>query len=182
MAAPTDIEGAHAATEAEGHGGGGLPQFESEHWAGQAGYLLFLFLVLYLLIAKVFAPRMRRVFDERTETVATAIATARSVQDEAAAQAEAAKAELAQARASARATAAAAKARVTEEAQARQLADEAVINAGIAEAETAIARSRNAAMANVSDVAADAVQAMVERLTGQKPTAAEVKSALKGAA
>ncbi|MEH6664686.1 MAG: hypothetical protein V7678_07525 [Brevundimonas sp.] len=181
MAAPTDIEGVHATTEAEGQGGG-LPQFETEHWVGQAGYLLFLFLILYLLIARVFAPRMRRVFDERTETVATAIATARSVQDEAAAQAEAAKADLAQARASARATAAAAKARVAEEAQARQAAEEARVHARIAEAEATIALSRNAAMANVSDVAADAVQAMVERLTGVRPSAAEIKSALKGSA
>jgi F-type H+-transporting ATPase subunit b len=181
MAAPTDIEGAHATTEAEGHGGG-LPQFETEHWVGQAGYLLFLFLILYLLIAKVFAPRMRRVFDERTETVATAIATARSVQDQAAAQAEAAKAELAQARASARATAEAAKARVTEEAKARQAAEEAEVNARIAEAEAVIAQSRNAAMANVATVASDAAHAMIERLTGAKASAAEVNAALKGAA
>ncbi|MFN3816984.1 hypothetical protein [Brevundimonas sp.] len=185
MAAPTTPEapepGAYATTEAEGHGGG-LPQFESQYWAGQIVYLLVLFLVLYLLMSKVFAPRLRRVMDERTETVAGAIASARMVQDEAAAQALAAKAELEQARATSRATAAAAKARVTEEANARQATEEAQVNARIAEAEATIAQSRNAAMANVSTVASDAAQAMIERLTGAKASDAEIKAALKGAA
>lgn len=176
--------GAYATTtEADGHGeAGGLPQFESQYWAGQIVYLLVLFLVLYLLMSKVFTPRLRRVMDERTETVAGAVASARAVQDEAAAQAEAAKVELEQARATARATASAAKARVAEEAQARQAAEEETVNARIAAAEASIAEARGAAMANVSTVASDAAQAMVERLTGTKATAAEVKAALKGAA
>ncbi|MEC7797027.1 MAG: hypothetical protein VX755_06855, partial [Pseudomonadota bacterium] len=134
MAAPNSND-THATTEAEGHGGGGLPQFETQHWAGQMGYLLVLFFLLYFLIAKVFAPRLRRVMDERRETISGAVATARQVQAEAAEQAAQAQADLAKARADARATAAAAKARVTEEANARQAAEEAVVNARIAEAE-----------------------------------------------
>ena len=104
---------AHAAAE---HEAGGLPQFEAQHWFGQIVYLLILFFVLYLLVAKIFAPRMRKVMDERADTIANAVAAARQVQAEAAAQAAAAQAEVAKARADARATAAAAKARVTEEA------------------------------------------------------------------
>ena len=58
--APTDIHAdTHASTEAAGHGeaSGGLPQFDTSVWVGQIVYLLVLFFVLYLLIAKVFAPR-----------------------------------------------------------------------------------------------------------------------------
>lgn len=172
---------AHATTEAEGHGGG-LPQFETQHWFGQIAYLLVLFVVLYLLISKVFAPRLRRVMDERTETISNAIATARQVQAEAAEQHVAAQAEVAKARADARATAAAAKARVTEEANARQAAEEAVVNARIAEAEAAIGKTRDAAMANVSTIASDAAVAMIERLTGKAATPAEIAAAGKGAA
>ena len=132
--APVAIEDTHATTEAA-HGGehesGGLPQFAFEHWVGQIVYLIFLFGILYFLIAKVFAPRLRRVFDEREQTISTAIATARQVQAEAAGQAEAAKAEVEQARAGARATAAAAKARVTDEANARAAAEDAVVAARI---------------------------------------------------
>ena len=183
--APVAIEDTHATTEAA-HGGehesGGLPQFEFQHWFGQIVYLIFLFAILYWLIAKVFAPRMRRVFDERAATISTALEAARQVQTEAAGQAEAAKAEVEQARASSRATAAAAKARVTDEANARAEAEEAVVAARIAEAETAIGKTRDAAMANVSSIASDTAGAIVERLTGKAPTSAEAAAAVKGAA
>ena len=183
--APVAIADTHATTEAA-HGGehesGGLPQFEFQHWFGQIVYLIFLFAILYWLIAKVFAPRMRRVFDERASTISTAVETARQVQAEAAGQAEAAKAEVEQARASSRATAAAAKARVTDEANARAEAEEAVVNARIAEAETAIGKTRDAAMSNVSTIASDTAAAIVERLTGKAPTATEAAAAVKGAA
>lgn len=184
-AAPVAIEDTHATTEAA-HGGehesGGLPQFEFQHWFGQIVYLIFLFAILYILIAKVFAPRIRRVFDERETTISDAVATARKVQAEAAVQADAAKAEVEAARASSRATAAAAKARVTEEANARAAAEEAVVAARIAEAETAIGKTRDAALSNVSTIAADTAAAIVERLTGKAPTAAEAAAAVKGAA
>ena len=172
----------HASTEAAHGEGGGLPQFEFQHWFGQIVYLIFLFAILYWLIAKVFAPRMRRVFDERETTISTAIATARQVQAEAAGQAEAAKAEVEKARADSRAASVAAKARVTDEANKRAAAEEAVVNARIAEAETAIGKTRDAAMKNVSTIAADTASAIVERLTGKAPTAAEAAAAVKGAA
>ena len=173
----------HASTEAahEG-GGGGLPQFEFQHWLGQIVYLIFLFAILYWLIAKVFAPRMRRVFDERETTISGAVATARQVQAEAATQAQAAKAEVEKARADSRAASAAAKARVTEAANKRAADEEAVVNARDAEAETAIGKTRDAAMANVSAIAADTASAIVERLTGKAPSAAEATAAVKGAA
>ncbi len=182
---PIAVEDTHATTEAA-HGGdheaGGLPQLEFQHWFGQIVYLILLFAILYFLIAKVFAPRMRRVFDERETTISGAIATARQVQAEAAGQAEAAKAEVEKARADARAGSVAAKARVTDEANRRAAAEEAVVNARIAEAETAIGKTRDAAMANVSAIAADTASAIVERLTGKAPTAAEAHAAVKGAA
>ncbi|NBW06990.1 MAG: hypothetical protein EBR82_03090 [Caulobacteraceae bacterium] len=172
----------HASTEAAHGEGGGLPQFEFQHWFGQIVYLVFLFAILYWLIAKVFAPRMRKVLDERADTISTAVATARQVQAEAAGQAEQAKAEVAEARAQSRATAAAAKARVTDEANKRAAEEEAVVSARIAEAETAIGKTRDAAMANVSTIATDTASAIVEHLTGKAPTAAEAAAAVKGAA
>lgn len=182
---PVDVSATHATTEAA-HGGeheaGGLPQLEFQHWFGQIVYLVILFVILYALIAKVFAPRMRRVFDERESTISGAIATARQVQAEAAGQAEAAKAEVEKARADARAASVAAKARVTDEANRRAAEEEAVVSARIAEAETAIGKTRDAAMTNVAAIAADTASAIVERLTGKAPTAAETAAAVKGAA
>lgn len=183
--APTPIDphaDAHATTEAEGHGGGGgLPQFETQHWFGQIVWLLVLFALLYLLISKVFAPRIRRVMDERADTISNAVATARQVQAEAAEQAAAGQADVARARADSRATAQAAAARIAEQAAARKATEEAVVSARIAEAEAAIGKTRDAAMQNVGTIAADTASAIVERLTGKAPTAAET-AAVKGAA
>lgn len=174
-AAPTP-EGAYGATTTAAEGAA-LPQFDTSVWAGQIVYLLVLFFILYLLISRVFAPRLRRVIDERAATISTAVATARSVQVEAEGQAEAAKAEVATARASARAQAVAARARITEAAQARMADQERELDGRIGQAETEIARTRDAAMTSVGAVASDTAAAMVERLTGKAPARAELKGA-----
>lgn len=173
----TTAEPAHGPEEA-----GGLPQFEFQHWGGQIVYLLFLFALLYLLMAKVFGPRMRRIFDEREQTIAGAIATARQVQAEAEAQAEAAQAELTDARAQSKRTAAAAKARVAEDVARRQAEQEAVVAARIAEAEGRIAATRDAAMASVTQIATDTTREIVQKLTGKAASPAEAAAAVKGAA
>lgn len=171
--------GGHATTHegAEGHGGGGLPQLEMQHWGGQIVWLLLIFVVLYTLLAKVFLPRLRAVQDQRTQTISAAVETARQVQDEAAEQAAFAKADLEQARATSRRVAAEAKARVAAEAAERAAVQEAEVNAKITTAEAAIAKSRDVAMSNVSAIATEAAGAIVERLTGNAATAAELKGA-----
>ena len=181
---PVAIEDTHATTEAaHGEGGGaGLPQFEFQHWFGQIVYLIFLFAILYWLMAKVFVPRLRGVIDQRASTIAGAVAAARQVQAEAASQADIAKAEVAEARASSRSLATAVRTRVTQEANARAAAEEAVVSDRIAEAETAIGKTRDAAMTNVAAIAADTAAAMVQRLTGKAPTAVEAATAVKGVA
>lgn len=174
--ATTDIHGgAHASTEAAS---GGLPQFDTTVWAGQIVYLLILFVALYLLISKVFAPRIRRVMDERETAISSAIAAARSVQAEAATQAAAAKAEVEKARAGSRAASVAAKARIVDETNRRAAEEEASVNARIAEAEAAIGRTRDAAMTHVGLIAADTTRAIVERLTGLDLTPAEADAAV----
>jgi len=159
--------GEHGATTEAAHGGG-LPQFQFQHWGGQIAYLLVLFVVLYVLMAKVFGPRMRRVFDERESTIQGALSSARSVQAEADAQAAAAQRALAEARASAQATAAQAVAKASANTAARKAALEAELAARQAEAEARIQAAREAALVHLNAVATDAAVAMVEKLTGAK--------------
>ncbi len=175
--------GATASTyeSAEGHGGGGLPQLEMQYWGGQIVWLLLIFAVLYVLLSRVFLPRFRAIQDQRAETISTAVATARSVQDEATEQAASARAEVIKARAESRSLAAAAKARVTEDANARSAAQEAEVNLKIETAEAAIARTRDAAMANVATIATETTAAIVEHLTGKPASSAEL-TATKGIA
>lgn len=167
----------HATTEAD-HGGGGLPQFDTSVWAGQIAYLLVLFALLYVMVSRVFAPRLRKVWDDRASTIATAVETARQVQAEAATQAAQAKAEVEQARAEARQLAAAAKARVNAEAAERAAAEEAKIAARIAEAEASIGKTRDAALAQVGAIATETARAMVERLTGEAPAEDAARTAV----
>jgi F-type H+-transporting ATPase subunit b len=169
--------GNHTETTAA-HGSGGLPQFEMQHWAGQIAYLLVLFAILYVLMSKVFAPRIRRIFDEREATISGALASAKQVQAEAAAQADEAQRGLADARSKAQRTATEAKSKADAEAKARQADAEAALNAKMAEAEAGIRASRDAALAHVGEVATDTAQAIVEKLTGEAAPREQVEAAL----
>ncbi len=170
---------AHGSTTAAEHGSGGLPQFQFEHWGGQIAYLLILFVILYVLMAKVFAPRMRRVLDERAATIADAITSAKALQAEADAQADAAKRALVEARAAAQRTAVEAGAKAAAAAQAQKAALEAELSAKQAEAEGRIRVARDAAMQQLTVVATDAAEAMLEKLTGAKAPRAAVAAAVK---
>jgi F-type H+-transporting ATPase subunit b len=163
----------HAAAEA-----GGLPQFQFQHWPGQIAYLLILFVILYVLMSKVFAPRIRKVFDERRESIDGALASARAVQAEATAQAEAARQALNDARSKAQKTAQDAKTKAAAEAAERQAALEADLNAQLGEAETRIRASRDKALAQVGTIATDAAGAIIEKLTGAKASDESVSAAL----
>ncbi len=176
-----EVAGGTSEVAAHGGEGGGLPQFEFQYWGGQIVWLLLIFALLYVLLGRVFIPRLRAALDVRERTIADALAQARSVQAEADAQAQAARDQLAEARASAGRTAAEAKAASAAEAARRQAAEDEVLSARAAEAETRIRGLRDAAMANVRTVAADTAEAMVEKLSGRPATTAEVDAALSTA-
>ncbi|WP_308238272.1 hypothetical protein [Phenylobacterium sp. J367] len=179
---PPTHPGDHAApagtTEVAQHGGegGGLPQFRFEYWGGQIIWLLILFAILYVLLAKVFVPRLRKVVDTRAETIAGALAEARRVQAEADAQAAAAQAEIAQGRAEARRVASEAQAKAAAEFAARQAAEDQRLAVQMDEAEARIRAMRDQAMGNVDGIATDTAQAIIQKLTGAAPSAAEIKA------
>jgi F-type H+-transporting ATPase subunit b len=159
---------------------GGLPQFRFEYWGGQIVWLLIVFAILYVLLAKVFVPRLRRVQDTRAQTIADAVEQARRVQAEADAQAAAVKAEIAEARSQARRLAAEAKAKAQAEMAQRQAAEDERIAAELDKAELRIRGLRDQAMANVGSIAADTAEAIVAKLTGAPARRAEVEAALAG--
>ena len=173
-------EVAAGTSEVAAHGGegGGLPQFEFEYWGGQIVWLLLIFALLYLLLARVFVPRLRKALDVREQTISGAVAEARRVQAEADAQAEAARAELAEARAASQRTAAEAKARAQAEAAQRQAVEDAKLAQHLAQAEDRVRTARDQAMGNVRGIAVETAQSITEKLTGRAPSAAEVDAAL----
>ena len=168
-----------ASTEAPGGSAPGMPQLDPTWWGGQIVWLALIFLVLYLVLANVLLPKLGKAIDEREGKISGDIADARRLKEEAETQAAAAAAELADARAKAQRTASDAKAKAAANAAERQSAEEAKLNARLATAEAEIRAARDQAMTNVSAIAVETAQAIVEKLTGDKMAADAVQAAVK---
>ena len=167
-----------ASAEAPGGHAPGMTQLGPTWWGGQIVWLSLIFLVLYLVLAKVLLPKVGRAIDAREGKISGDIADARRLKQEAEAQAQAGEAELAEARGKAHKTASDAKAKAAANAAERQAGEEAKLNERLATAEAEIRAARDQAMGNVDAIAVETAQAIVEKLTGDKVT----KTALKAAA
>ncbi len=160
------------------HESSGLPQFDTAQWPGQIAWFLIIFVLLFLLMRHVFVPRIGGALETRADKIAGDIDDARRFRDEAEDQSRESAAETARARASAQKMAQDARARAQSELMARLGEEEAKLAKTAAEADARIAAARDKAMDNVGKIAADTAQAIVEKLTGKKATAAEIKSAM----
>jgi len=178
LAQASSAAGAVTATTEKPAEEGGMPQLKTEYWPGQIAWLLIIFAVFFVIVAKVFAPRLRKVIDQRGETIAEDLANARANRDEAEAQAKQAAAETAAAHVAAKKLAAEAVARSNAEIAAVQAEEDKKLNARLSEADARIRAARDEAMSHVRDIATDTASALVEKLTGKAATAAAMKSAL----
>jgi len=146
-------------------------------------WLVITFVVLYAIVAKFALPRVGGIFAARRERVVADMARARGLREEADAALAAYEKALADAHSRGQAIASETHRRLVAEGEARRKALEAELNAKLAEAEKAIAATKQAAMANVRTIAAEAAAAIVERLIGAAPpepaVAAAVDDALK---
>jgi F-type H+-transporting ATPase subunit b len=159
----------------------GLPQFQFEWWAGEIFWLIVVFGALLLLFARVIVPRVGGTIAMREDKIGGDIGDARRLRDEAEAQSKAAAEDLALARSRAQKLAADAKAAASADAAQAQAAEEARVGRVLADAESRIEAARAAAMSEVRTIAAEAAVAIVEKLTGQAASGAEVERALAGA-
>jgi F-type H+-transporting ATPase subunit b len=158
-------------------GAGGLPQFDVGAWPGQAAWLVIFFVIVLVLMTRVFVPRIGGGIAEREGKISGDVREARHLKEQADAQAAAAQAEMAQARAQAMKLAADARARAQAELAAQLAAEDAKFAATAAEAEARITAAREAAMTHLDEIAGEAARAIVSKLTGQAPTAAELSAA-----
>jgi F-type H+-transporting ATPase subunit b len=173
VADPATVAGAAAE-----QGSGGLPQFDLAQWPGQIVWMLAIFLVMFILFAKVFVPKVGGTIASREDKVSGDIGDARRMKAEAEAQAAAAAEDMAQARARSQKLAADAKAKAAAEASARQAVEEAKLHERLAAAEADIAAARARAMTHVQSIATGAAGAIIEKLTGEAVNVAEVKAAV----
>ena len=159
------------AAKAAGSSEPGLPQLDISTWPSQLFWLVVLFGVGYLVMAKIVTPRIGMVLEERRQTLDLDLAKARTASEDAAKIREKYESDLEKARneASEFARNAAAEAtKMAEEADAKtakKLADKA------AKAEAKLVDAKNAALTNLTEVAAAAAVEAVATVAGIKTTA-----------
>jgi F-type H+-transporting ATPase subunit b len=167
----------HEGTAPPEGGAGGLPQFDIGAWPGQAAWLVIFFIIVLVLMTRVFVPRIGGAIAEREGKISGDLRNARELKEQADAQAAAAQADMARARGDAAKVAAEARAKAQAELSARLAEQEGKFAQSAAEAEARIATARDAAMSHLDEIAKDAATAIVTKLTGKAPSAAELASA-----
>jgi F-type H+-transporting ATPase subunit b len=141
-----------------------MPQLIAEDWAPQLIWLAITFFALYIMMARVALPRIANVIEQRRDKIADDLDEAHKLKKEAEDAIAAYEASLTSARAKAHTIAAETRDKVNAETD-QQKQD---LGSKLAEqmkiAEIRIKASRDAAMANVKDVATDTASAIVIKL------------------
>ena len=169
-------------TEAPGGPGPGpFPPFQKETFASQLFWLALMFVLLYVLMAKVALPRVGSILQTRRDRIAGDLAEAQRFKAESEAAMAAYDKALADARNRAQAIATEVREKLMAEAETKRKVLEAELNTQLTEAEQTIAATKLAAMANVRGVALDAAAAIVQRLIGTPPPQGALEVAIERA-
>lgn len=155
-----------------------MPQFQLDNFLPQLAWLALSFIILYFGVVKLTLPRIGRVMDEREQTVDSDLSTAEAARADAG-RIRADYAEgIAQAQSQAQGQVTEAKAKVGKKIEKKLAKVNAELDEKLVAAQAAIAASRDSAMAEVERIAGEAAAEIVERLTGAKPTEADLAKAL----
>jgi F-type H+-transporting ATPase subunit b len=165
-------------TNAAAPASGGLPQLDPTPWAGEIFWSLVVFLILYLLISRVFVPRVAGTIEKREDQIAQDIGDARRARQSAQAELDEAATDMAAARGRAQKLALDAQAEAKALAAAGQAEEEARLSAMLARADARISAARAEAMTHVRSIATGVAQAMIVRLTAREAGLDEVEVAL----
>lgn len=160
---------------------GGMPQLDAGSWPAQLFWLSLIFAGFYFFLSRVALPRVATVLEERRDRIANDLDQAALLQkrgDEALAAYEQS---LAEARNRAGAIARDMRDQVSAENDRLTRELEENLATKTAEADARIRASRDAAMANVTEIAAEAAEAIVGRITGEAPDRARVDAAVANA-
>ena len=166
---------------AEHAASGGLPQLDGSTYASQLFWLAIVFTLLYLVLSRVFLPRISGMLEDRRDRIADDLDTAAGLKRDADKAGEELEKALAEARARAHGIADKTRAKLAEEIAADTEEAETALVEKQAKAEAAIRETTDQALAQVRDVATDAATAIVERLAGKAPTAKTVEAAVSAA-
>jgi F-type H+-transporting ATPase subunit b len=145
-----------------------MPQLDLSTFPSQVFWLFVTFAVLYLLMAKLIAPRIERVLGARQIKLDSDLERASTLQAEAEAVMAAYEKALSEARMQAQATLKATLDRLNAVASERQSQAGAQIARRLEEAERRIAAEKERALASLPQIAAEVAQSAVSRLAGKE--------------
>lgn len=176
--------GEHGDTHTVEHGAehastGVFPPLDPSTFTSQLFWLFLTFGVLLFMLSKVLLPRLAGVLEERSNRIADDLDSAARMQREAEAAESAYEQALKDARAKAHNVAETTRASINAEIEAETATADADAAHHLELAESKINKYREAAMANVDDIAADTARSLVEKLFSGKITAAAAAKAVK---
>lgn len=174
-----ESQAVEAAGQAGEHAGGGFPPFDPSLFSSQIFWFWLAFGALYIVLAAVVIPRIAKTLADRKSAIELDLKAA--ADETAAAQAARLEAEKAAAEARAQARKKVDEVRQAQEAAAAKAEAAATKKATtkITKAEEKIAAAREAALAGVNDTIGELAGAIVEQVSGIKPTAKALDSAVK---
>jgi len=150
-------------------------------YASQVFWMLIVFALIYFGIGKGMLPRISATMDARDAKIAGDLAAADVARDTADTVQSAYQAAMDKARADAQGRIAVAKADAARATETRVRAGDAISAQRVAEAEGRLTEARNAALASLDSVAAEAARDIVTRLTGASVSEDEATAAVRQA-
>ena len=156
-----------------------MPQLIFQDWVPQLVWLAITFIGFYLVMARMALPRIANIIEERGDRIQRDLDEAERLKDKTEAAIASYESALASARAKAHSIAQDTRDKLGAEIEADQKKVEASIAKSMAAAEQKIQAAKTDALQHVNEVATDTATALVEKLIGKKPDAADVKKAVK---
>lgn len=160
-----------------------MPQIAQivETYASQIFWLLIVFGLIYFGIGKSMLPKIESTVDARDQKIASDLAAAEAARTAADATEEAYRVRMDGARTSALKAMQEAKAAATAEAEARVKAVDAELAAKAADADARLKAAQAQALLGIADVAAEAAQEIVVKVSGAAVSRASASEAVKAA-
>jgi len=147
-----------------------MPQLDVSFYAPQIFWLFITFVALYLLLARVALPRIGGMIEQRRDRIADDLDEAARFKAQTDDAIVAYEESLATAKAKASAIAQDTRDALGAETDKERIKVEASLSEKAKEAETRIAKTKQQAVANIKEVAAETAQAVVQKLIGAKVT------------
>ncbi len=148
-------------------------------YASQWFWLLLVLAVIYFVIGRGMVPKIEATVEARNSQIADDLAAAHRARAAADEAEIALQSRLAQMRGDAQAVTAAAKVKSVADAEKRVINADAEIAGRLLAAEESLAKARNSALASIEQVASEAAQDIVGKITGLSVTAKDAAGAVK---